>query len=522
VRPTPAEHSPEVPTPSLLHRRPGPAPAPGGGPAPACFGDLNLDQVVAAIVKGRGWPGLRQVFHRPLREAAEVQYRHEVFRDLGDERLRAAFEAFVEALADVHEHMRRAEAIRNAHQRRRLHFDGATAYCRAVIAVSEALAAAAPRSEGLQGVARYLDGYLASAAFRGLREDVARVGLELDGVRYGLTILDDRVRVGPASNGEDYREAVERTFRRFRHRPTLDRPLEHGVRIDMNHVEASILELVTRLHPEPFASLEAFARRHPHYVDDGVARFAQEAQFYLAYLDFVARFAPTGLGFCLPEVSEDDKAIGARDAFDVALALRLARDGGRIVPNDLELDGRERILVVTGPNQGGKTTFARMVGQLHYLAALGCPVPGSAARLFLCDELLTHFDQEEDLRTLQGKLQEELTRLRALLERASGRTIVIMNEAFSSTAPDDARFLGSETLGRLLELDALCVFVTFIEELATLDERVASVTAMVDPADPSRRTFQVLRRQADGHAYALAVAEAHGLTYDALRLRLRS
>jgi DNA mismatch repair protein MutS len=149
------------------------------------------------------------------------------------------------------------------------------------------------------------------------------------------------------------------------------------------------------------------------------------------------------------------------------LATTLIRDGAPVVGNDIELTEPQRILVVTGPNQGGKTTFARMFGQRHLLASLGLPVPAQRACLVLPDRILVHFEREERLESLRGKLDDELVRVRDLLAQARDRSLLVMNESFSSTTLADSLFIGTKVLERVSDLGALCVYVTFVEELAS-------------------------------------------------------
>jgi DNA mismatch repair ATPase MutS len=108
-----------------------------------------------------------------------------------------------------------------------------------------------------------------------------------------------------------------------------------------------------------------------------------------------------------------------------------------------------------------------------------------------------------------------------MIDQATGRSIVVMNESFASTTSEDQLLLGRRILERLIGMDVLAVYVTFIDELSRLGPSVVSMLSMVAPDNPAQRTFKVLRRPADGRAYAMVLAEAHGLSYAAVTARLR-
>ncbi|MGC8628558.1 MAG: MutS-related protein, partial [Acidimicrobiales bacterium] len=366
----------------------------------------------------------------------------------------------------------------------------------------------------------HLVAYTRSAGFASLDARVRYLRAELKKVRYSLSIKGTRVSVGPYEGEPDYSSEIDKVFGKFRQGAVREFLSVFRDFPDANHVHAQVLERLAKLYPELFSQMEAFYARHKNFLDLTVAAFDRDVQFYLAYLVFTQKLRSAGLAFAYPEVSEQDKATHVEGSFDLALAVVLTGRHEPVVCNDVHLAGSERILVVTGPNQGGKTTFARMFGQLHFLAALGLPVPGRRARLFLPDSIFSHFERGERLDSFSGKLDDELVRARDILAQATGRSVLVMNEAFSSTTLAGSLFIGAKVLERVSELGALCAYVTFADELACLNEATVSVAAGTEPTDADVRTYKVERRPADGRAYARALAQKHGLSYGQLRQRL--
>lgn len=506
---------------SILFRTPEDGAAPETCAAPACFGDLNLDQIIDTVIAGKQEYNLAPIFFTPLGDRDTIVYRQGVMRDLEDARLCEPIAAFTEQLRTMRRLLALADKTYSRQSKAGWLFEAASLYCDAVSRLVAELADAAPRSEGLWAFRAYLAGYARAEGFIALHAWVDRLRSSLASITYCLLIRDNSVTVRPYAGETDYSQDVAQTFAKFQQGAVKDYRVTLSASAGMSHVEAGILELVAKLYPDIFGDLDAFAATNVAFLDDTLRMFDREVQFYLAYLAHIAVLRQAGLPFCYPELTDGNKVIACHDAFDLALAWSLSLRQAPLVSNDVELAGPERILVVSGPNQGGKITFARMVGQLHYLASLGCPVPGRAARLALCDQIFTHFEQQERSASLDGKLQDDLKRVHAILSQATPQSLIILNEIFSSTTLSDALILGARVLETLMQLDARCVCVTFIDEWSRLSPQTVSLVSTVVPEDPTHRTFRIVRRPADGRAYALSIAEKYRLTYDYLTERIQ-
>lgn len=487
---------------------------------PEYFGDLHLDQILESLTAGREVYDLAPLFYRRLHSGDAVLYRQHVLRDLEQEPVLVAVTAFAHGMREMHECLALMDKLHYDRQKQRWYLEAARAYCSAVTEFARRLPDAELTSRGLESWRDYLTRYAGSCEFTRLHSEVEDLLRDLANVQYGVHINDNHVRVTRYEDEPDVSEEVAQTFAKFREGAVKDYRVRFREYAEMNHVEAQILDLVAQLHPETFSAVDAFCEGHARFVDDRVRRFDREVQLYLAYLDYIAPLKARGLRFSYPRVSTDSKQERVRATFDLALATKLAAEGRTVVSNDFELTGPERILVVSGPNNGGKTTFARTFGQLHHLASLGLPVPGQDPRLFLPDQVFTHFEREESIATLRGKFEDELFRIREILNDATGDSVLIMNESFGSTTLHDAVLVGSEVVRQIIALDALCVFVTFVDELSSLGESTVSMMSTVAADDPAARTFKVVRKPADGLAYAAAIAEKYGLTYEVLRRRM--
>jgi hypothetical protein len=263
------------------------------------------------------------------------------------------------------------------------------------------------------------------------------------------------------------------------------------------------------------------------YARGGSASFAH-LEFELAFFTSAARLAVSlrsrGLPICQPEIAPpDDRLIQIDGLLNPALAIRPAEQP---VPSAVDFGPDGRIAVLTGPNSGGKTTYLRAVGLSLVMAQAGLFITAARARLSPVDAILTHFPALETRQ--QGRLAEEALRLRDIFQRATRRSLVLLNETFSSTASGEAVYLAYDILGALRALGLRAIFATHLVELADhlpdieaaveSDSRLFSLVAGVhlDESGQAIPTYRVERGLPLGRSYARDIAQRHGITLDQL------
>ena len=489
------------------------------------LGDLRLDQVLASVSDSGKDKLMVELFTHPPEDPDTVEYRQEVATDLRDPEVRSAVAQFRRGMGRIDERVRaatkRTAAEFHWQQRRRL-AEAMADYTDLVRDLRSALDGSVLTSRGISRIRADLSAYVESQSFQDLTQSTEAVIDSLNQVQFHILLTTGQILVTPAEQDGSYTDQMAALFDRFQ---DDQEDSETGKRVSdpgISHVTAQIVGQAARMQPEPFQALEDHCRRYVDFRDATLTAFALESGFYLSYLDHIAPFEGAGLVFCRPRIVPNGKSLQALDSFDLALAKQVVEQGEHVVTNDARLDGPERVLVVTGPNQGGKTTYARMIGQLHHLGAIGLPVPGRDVELPLVDRVFTHFEREEGRGDPTGKLEEELLRLHGILELATPRSLLVLNEAFTSTSLQDARELGKRVLEKIIAWDMLAVYVTFVDELSRLGPATVSLVGQTAAEDPDRRTFKVSRELADGDARALAIAARNGLTYPQLLERIPS
>jgi DNA mismatch repair protein MutS len=534
--------------------------------SPAATHDLGLDEIIAAFTPDREHQKeIRDLFSRLPRDPGVIAYRQAVLDDLlANPELVERFTSLLPIIDSLFEYR---GTYRSHREMTWLH---------EVVRRTGELQNMIDCFEGMGEILRSVEGNIHSDGLRELREEIrkAQSDPKYQSLVKELPELLSRLR-GCTSltigvNLDASLRPIQATLLSVNDKPFTDQSLLNrlfGLRKDSvgiaplhsvprRNVEGSYAlpidpELGWGVEPlmvPLFADLAKVLEKTALPIADQLSQYAslhgklfmnlrQGLLFYLGAVRFIRRFQKMGLPMCRPQiVPAAERRCEVKDSYNVHLVLKHleleAGTGPTVVENDILLGPDGRILILTGPNQGGKTTYIQGVGVLHILAQAGCYVPGKEAFVSPLDHLFTHFPLEEKPDSDAGRFGEEASRLGKIFEQVTRHSLVLLNESLSSTSFGESLYLAQDLVRILRRIGTRAIYSTHLHELANRadelngsvpgDSKIISVVSSpVDTVETTNgaevsRTYKLERRPPLGQSYAREIAARYGISYGQL------
>ncbi len=238
----------------------------------------------------------------------------------------------------------------------------------------------------------------------------------------------------------------------------------------------------------------------------------------IAFIDVMACFAEIAeqYNYCRPVINNEDKIIIKDGRHAVVEQINLS---DKFIPNDCYLDTeKDQILVITGPNMAGKSTFLRQVALICIIAQMGCFVPAKSAIIGVIDQIFTRIGASDDLARRLSTFMIEMTETAKILHYASPKSLIIIDELGRGTSTSDGQSIAMATLEKLHELRAKTLFSTHYHQLTEINlPRIKNFHLdIIENEDGSINFVRKLRLGSTDKSYGINVAKLAGIPDDVI------
>ncbi len=506
---------------------------------PVFFGDLQMEGILKAILSRYSGFDLQKFFYTIPGSVNTIRYRQDIYRDLEkNDFLILVFKRVSDKMVESETCYQYFRQMEDEIKRGSYLLMACRHYLAAFKLLRDSLEKADIASKGFQALQEILDEMNAKREFVELSKLVETVFSYMDELKLTLLLSKKEIRIVEDESLEDA-GVVDRIYEFMK---AFEIPVQKAVSpvvenifpspLETSSLETAVVDILRKSRPEIFRELKRFADV-PFTLEENIfLKIKNEIVFYISFYEFEKQLKKAGYQLEYPEIrkeggesSDPDSDLELIQVYDMALAWKNRFSGEKVVKNDVCYGRGKSFLVITGPNQGGKTTLARAVGQCVYLMLMGLKAPCHSMRSRFFERIMTHFEGEESVKTGAGKLKEELRRLKPMMQDQSGNqknSFVILNELFTTATTYDARIMAQKVMEHFQNNKCLGIYVTHIQELA--DEKnqpgVQSMVAQVDQEDPGKRTFLILPMEAQGLGYSDSIVKKYGLDYDQIAERV--
>ncbi len=350
------------------------------------------------------------------------------------------------------------------------------------------------RSEGFQTLFAMLTRELSDSYLDEVRKHLKQLRF-----RHGMTLS---ARLGNGNRGIDYQLHATRPPNWRERLPFADRTPYVW---ELPERDESGARALSELRDRAVNGAANVLRQSADHVLSFFRMLYTELAFYIGCVNLHERLVAKGLPVSLPTVSSaQGLALSAEDLYDVSLGL--ARSAPPVA-NGLAADGKQMVLI-TGANQGGKSTFLRSLGQAQLMAQAGMFVGAAALSLAVRDGVFTHFKREEDETMESGKLDEELARMSEMVGHLRPDSLVLSNESFASTNEVEGAEIARQILSALTESGVRILAVTHMFDLAESLYSADGKTTLFLRAErrhDGTRTFRIVEARPQATSYGTDV-----------------
>lgn len=300
--------------------------------------------------------------------------------------------------------------------------------------------------------------------------------------------------------------------------------------------------------------------RHVSVSTHVISGLIPEFLYYIRWAEYVEKLQGLGFSMCKPQLLEPEKReMQARGIYNLKLAHAVFEKQGdgsedepgqkqgtklpyavhtenqvlerndhegqvrAIVKNDLDFDAEHRIYILTGANRGGKTTITQAVGIAFLMAQGGIYVPADSFLFSPADNFFTHYPADENQTMDLGRLGEESKRFRDIFLASTSRSLLLLNESFSTTSFEEGFYIARDVVRILRKLGVRTIYNTHMHKLAmeleTLNQEPGGngqIASLVAETEDGQRSYRVRVAPPNGLSYARDIAEKYGVTYEML------
>jgi DNA mismatch repair ATPase MutS len=310
------------------------------------------------------------------------------------------------------------------------------------------------QSEGFLQFMRTLQVELDDAYFDAINDNLAQLSLK-GGILAGVHLAE-------ANKGAGYcLQRYEGKERKWWHR--FFPPKTEGYHFNIHPRDESGIRALQQIEDEIVNRVgNALAQSNDHILQF-FTLLRQELAFYLGCLKLYDRLKELRAPVTFPVVmSPGTFTHTAKNLYDPCLALSM---GKQVVSNNLNAD-RRRLVIITGANQGGKSTFLRSIGVAQLMMQSGMFVAAAEYSVNIVNQVFTHFKKEEDHTMQSGKLDEELSRMNDIANHISAGSLVLFNESFAATNEREGSEIATQITTELIEKSVQVFFVTHLYDFA--------------------------------------------------------